>query len=203
LQHSASIWTDRQPNKIKPAEGVIVNDHSRSRIDFDPGPLRQISAHQADDRWTLVYRQHFAHPPQAVWGALTDPDQLPAWAPFTADRDLGSTGPVILISIDSDEQRRQPATVTIAEPPRLLEYDWGGQVLHWELAAEGDGTDLVLQHTIDDRQDLSRMAAGWHLCLLVCDDHLSGGSLDPIVGMRAMDYGWADLEQDYRGTLGS
>jgi hypothetical protein len=69
------------------------------------------------------------------------------------------------------------------------------------LLASGDGTELVLEHTVDDRSELSAMAAGWHLCLLVADDHLSGGQQAPIVGETAHDYGWDELERQYARSL--
>ena len=171
------------------------------KIDFDPGPLRETLTRPADGRWTLVYRQHFDHGPEAVWRALTDPDELRAWAPYAADRNLGSTGPATLIMTDGDQSTRMPTTVLTADAPRLLEFNWGGQQLRWELITVGDGTDLELQHTIDDRSDLPKMAAGWHLCLLVADDHLGGGSQPPIVGPAAQDYGWDRLEHEYADRL--
>jgi uncharacterized protein YndB with AHSA1/START domain len=39
-----------------------------------------------------VFVRHLAHPPEDVWGALTEPGQLGAWAPFTTDRALGTPG---------------------------------------------------------------------------------------------------------------
>ena len=39
--------------------------------------------------WTLIFIRDLRHPPDEVWAALTDPEQLPAWAPYTADRHLG------------------------------------------------------------------------------------------------------------------
>ena len=32
------------------------------------------------------------HPPAKVWRALTEPEQLREWAPFDADRSLGTVG---------------------------------------------------------------------------------------------------------------
>jgi uncharacterized protein YndB with AHSA1/START domain len=175
---------------------------SEPRPDFDPGPIHAVSISPTKERWTLVYRQQFSHPPQAVWAALTDPDQLTAWAPYTADRNLESTGPVTLTMIDNDDRKQIPATVLVADPPKVLEFDWGGQLLRWELQPTADGTELVLQHTVDERDSLSSMAAGWHLCLLVADATLRGEPLGPITGATAMDYGWQDLERQYAAELG-
>ncbi len=174
---------------------------TRSDVTFDPGPPREVSGHPSGDRWTLVFQQNFEHPPEAVWEALCDPEQLTAWAPFTADRHLGSTGPVTLITIDSDEQQRLPGTVTVADAPRMLAYDWGSQTLRWELHPTESGTELVLQHSIENRDQMSKMAAGWHLCLLSTDALLRGERLGPMVGDAAMNYGWADLQRQYAERL--
>ncbi|SDS22032.1 SRPBCC family protein [Microlunatus soli] len=176
--------------------------NTRTRQDFDPGPLKPATISPAGGRWTLVYRQQFNHSPQAVWAALTDPDQLSAWAPYTADRDLGSTGPATLIMIDGPDRKRLPATVIVADRPAVLEFDWGGQLLRWELQPTTDGTELVLQHTVDERDSLSSMAAGWHLCLLVADAALRGEPFGPITGEAAKEYGWDDLERGYAAEFG-
>jgi uncharacterized protein YndB with AHSA1/START domain len=168
---------------------------------FDPGPLRDIEAQPSGGRWTLVYRQHFAHPPEVVWAALTEPGQLPAWAPYTADRNLGSTGPATLLMIDGDDRQPLPTTVTVAEAPRLLEHGWGDQLLRWELRPDRDGTELVLRHTVGERSELPSMAAGWHLCLLAAQEHLSGGRLGPVAGRAALDYGWEALQKGYAERL--
>ena len=42
------------------------------------------------EKWTLVLVRELRHPPKKVWQALTDPAQLREWAPFDADRSLGT-----------------------------------------------------------------------------------------------------------------
>ena len=72
--------------------------------------------------------------PRRVWAALTDPVQVGAWSPFTADRDLGRVGDATLTMLDGDVREDLPARVARAERPRLLEYTWGTDRLRWELA---------------------------------------------------------------------
>ena len=59
---------------------------------FDPGPLAEVATELGDRTWTLVFVRDLRHPPALVWAALTEPGQLDEWAPFVADRDLGSPG---------------------------------------------------------------------------------------------------------------
>jgi hypothetical protein len=59
------------------------------------------------------------------------------------------------------------------EPPRLIEFDWGGDVIRIELAPEGKGTRLTLFDTVSEYGKSARDAAGWHVCLVQLESHLS------------------------------
>ena len=169
---------------------------------FDPGPLAHVGCEPAGEHWTLVFIRDLPHPPEKVWKALTDPSRLAQWSPFTADRDLGETGDTTLTMIDSESPVDMRAVVEIAEAPRTLQYTWGGDVLRWELAPTGDGTRLTLRHTVEDQDWVPKVAAGWHLCLLVAQHLLDGAPIPPIVGEAAMGYGWQALADGYAGQLG-
>jgi uncharacterized protein YndB with AHSA1/START domain len=154
--------------------------------------------------WVLVVARDLRHPPAAVWAALTEPEQLVAWAPFTAGRDLGATGEATLTMIDGVDGDRVDLAVTVtrAEPPALLEYTWGSDELRWELAATGGGTRLTLRHRVGSRDDLARAAAGWHLCFDVLDRLLAGDPVPPVRGQDALEHGWTALHDRYGGQLG-
>jgi hypothetical protein len=91
--------------------------------------------------------------------------------------------------------------VTVADSPRVLEYTWGDGILRWELEPVGDGTRLTLQHTIPDETFLSKVAAGWHICLVVAEYFMDGTPVGPIVGERALEYGWEQLNDSYAELL--
>jgi uncharacterized protein YndB with AHSA1/START domain len=172
-----------------------------STQNFDPGPMQKVAAEQDGQRWTLVFIRDLAHPPARVWAALTDPGQLNGWSPFTADRDLSAEGPATLTMVDRDTSVPLAAEVIRAEPPTLLEYTWGDDLLRWELAAIGTGTRLTLRHTVSGRDGLPKAAAGWHLCLAVADRMLSGEPVGVIRGQDALDYGWQELHDAYAKEL--
>ena len=165
------------------------------------GPLADVSAEPADGGWTLVFVRDLRHPPARVWTALTEPEQLRAWAPFVPDRDLAGTGPVTLTMLDADDPA-DSATVRRAEPPTLLEYTWGDDLLRWELAPAGAGTRLTLRHRVSDRDWLAKVAAGWHLCLDVAEQLLDGRPVPPIRGEEAREHGWDELSEGYAAKLG-
>jgi uncharacterized protein YndB with AHSA1/START domain len=168
---------------------------------FDPGPLADVDAEPAADRWTLVLVRELRHLPEKVWIALTDPAQLEAWAPYIADRDLGTVGEATLTMVDGDTREDIPVTVLRADPPRLLEHTWGPDLLRWELEPTGTGTRLTLRHTVADKDLVAKVAAGWHLCLVVAERLLDGHPIPPIRGEAAKDFGWEGLRDAYEDRL--
>ncbi len=91
--------------------------------------------------------------------------------------------------------------VTRAEAPRILEYNWGGNDIRWELEAFDGGTRLTLWHDID-RRFISMGAAGWHICFDVLDHLLSGAPIGRIVGGEAMKFDWQRLNAEYTQQFG-
>ena len=89
-----------------------------------------------------------------------------------------------------------------ADAPRLLEFDWGGQDIRWQLEpAAGGGTRLTLWHNID-RRFIAMGAAGWHICLDVMARALDGQPIGRMVGMEVMKfYGWQRLRAEYAKEL--
>lgn len=169
---------------------------------FDPGPLATVGYHARENGWTLLFVRDLRHPPEKVWAALTEPEQLRKWAPFTANRVLDSTGDATLTMIGDDTTEDVDGSVIRAEPPTLLEYSWGDSVLQWDLAEAGSGTRLTLRHTMKDRNWLPKIAAGWHLCLVVAERLLDGKPIEPIRGDAARGYGWEELNDTYAMKLG-
>jgi hypothetical protein len=89
-----------------------------------------------------------------------------------------------------------------AHPPVLLEYTRDEEVLRWELEPTASGTRLTLRHTVADKSWMSRVAAGWHICLDVAEHMLAGQPLGRIVADEAKLYGWEQLNAAYSAQLG-
>lgn len=84
----------------------------------------------------------------------------------------------------------------------MLEFNWGGGDIRWELEPLGDhGTRLTLWANIDLRF-ISMGAAGWHICLDVLDQLLAGQPIGRIVGREAMKFGWQRLNAEYAKQFG-
>jgi uncharacterized protein YndB with AHSA1/START domain len=169
---------------------------------YTAGAANGAQVRKDGEHWTLVLVRELRHSPETVWQALTDPAHLHEWAPFDADGSLGTAGTTVkLTAVGAPTPQVSETTVTRADAPRLLEYDWGGNDIRWELEASGGGTRLTLWHNID-RRFISMGAAGWHICFDVLDRLLSGTPIGRIVAGEAMTCGWSRLNAEYAGQFG-
>jgi len=168
------------------------------REQYTPGPASGAQVQKDGEMWTLILVRELRHAPEKVWQALIDPAHLREWAPFEADGSLGTVGTTVkLTTVGAPTPQVSETTVTRAEAPRMLEYNWGDKIIRWELEAVGDRTRLTLWHNID-RRYISMGAAGWHICLDVLDHFLSGTPIGRIVGGEAMKFtGWQRLNAEY------
>jgi uncharacterized protein YndB with AHSA1/START domain len=171
------------------------------RTPLDVGPVADVRVEPDGDRWKLIFVRSLRHPPERVWSALTDPAQQREWSPFVSDRDLGSVGEVVLTMVDGDSEQRLPSMVLRVEPPKMLEHTWDTDLLRWELVPEGVGTRLTLSHSLTERSWVPKVAAGWHLCLVVAEELLDGNPRGPVTGQQAREHGWIELRQEYGRIL--
>jgi uncharacterized protein YndB with AHSA1/START domain len=179
-----------------------------NREQYTPGPasgaqVRKERGPKGEEKWTLIVVRELRHPREIVWQALTDPAQLREWAPFDADGSLGAPGSrVKLTTVGAPSLHVTETTVTRADPPRLLEYNWGGFDMRWELEDTGDGTRLTLWTNIGHRF-IAMGAAGWHICFDVLDRLLAGHPIGRTVGPDAMKVdGWQRLHTEYAKQFG-
>ena len=114
---------------------------------------------------------YYAHPPSAVWRALTDPAVHARW--WAA----GDVRAVVghRFELDMGAWGKQPCEVVAVEHERLLAYRFAigtlDTIITWQLDREGAGTRLVLtQEGFDLESPLARralegMKPGWPLVL--------------------------------------
>ena len=168
------------------------------REQYSPGPAAGARVQKDGEKWTLVLVRELQHSPEKVWAALTDPAQLREWAPFDADGSLGQAGRTVkLTTVGAPSPHVTETTVTRADAPKLLVYNWGGNDMRWELEPSRGGTRLTLWTGID-RRYISMGAAGWHVCFDVLDRLLAEHPVGRIVGPEVMKLGgWQRLHAEY------
>jgi uncharacterized protein YndB with AHSA1/START domain len=174
-----------------------------AREQYAPGPASVAQVRKDGEKWTLILVRELRHSPEKVWQALIDPAQLREWAPFDADRSLGTVGSTVkLTTVGAPALHVTETKVTRADAPEALEYNWGGFDMRWQLEPVGVGTRLTLWTNID-RRYISMGAAGWHICLDVLDHLLGGSPIGRIVGPDAMKFGgWQRLNAEYAKQFG-
>ena len=174
-----------------------------TRQSYEPGPASGAQIKKDGESWTLVLVRELAHPPAKVWKALTEPGQLREWAPYDADRDLGALGTATLTTVGAPQPHVTQTTITRADAPKALEFNWGGQDIRWQLESlPGNRTRLTLWHNID-RRYISMGAAGWHISLDVLDRFLGDNPIGRTVGPDAMKFGgWQRLNAEYAKQFG-
>jgi predicted 3-demethylubiquinone-9 3-methyltransferase (glyoxalase superfamily)/uncharacterized protein YndB with AHSA1/START domain len=153
-----------------------------------------------EGRAVLRFERSLDHPPERVWSALTELDDLRHWhpSPFEFDRRTGGT----VHYLPPDGLAFGDGQVLAWEPPRLFVYRWGEDELRWELAACDGGTRLTLTHTFEDQLKAARDAAGWELCLLGLERALDGERGPAPTGERALLGDWDELNQAYQERFG-
>jgi uncharacterized protein YndB with AHSA1/START domain len=118
-------------------------------------------------RTVLRMRRELRHPVEKVWRAITEPGELAGWFPAAVELDLRLDGPV-RFTFEQDPgapvDEQSSGVIRAYEPPTLIEYTWGVEVLRWELTPTAAGCTLQLTATYDDRPGSASFAGGWTLC---------------------------------------
>jgi uncharacterized protein YndB with AHSA1/START domain len=155
----------------------------------------------ANGQPTLRFERRLAHPVEKVWMAITDPAELTHWFPQDLD---GSFAPGARLRFVF---RGEPPTlggeviedfkgeVLEIDPPRMVAYSWGEDILRWTLTPDGDGCLLVFTDTIGELGKAARDGAGWHVCLDALGARLDGSPPAP-------QDGWQELYEGYAQSFG-
>jgi uncharacterized protein YndB with AHSA1/START domain len=130
---------------------------------------------------TLTFKRRLQHPIEAVWAAITDPEQRAEWFGITMiDGRAGGTietiveGPPV-----PSAQRTVSGRILVWDPPRVFEHEWNQllvekSVVRYELVAEGDATILTFTHRGLGLANAKGYISGTHAFLDRLDAHLRG-----------------------------
>lgn len=141
-----------------------------------------------EGRWGLRYERFLRHPPERVWKALTESDDLRHWMPcdIIGERREGADLDLVFWSDHVEryaiEQPVTHGTILTWDPARIFEWTWGTDVLRWELEPVEGGTKLTLTTWLGEGVDVAKdAAAGYHVCLDQLMELLDDGSTGPLV----------------------
>ena len=135
--------------------------------------------------------RRLADPPEVVWRALTEPEELRSWFPCDVIVSGGrwEIGAALTFPFPPGEiDMTLTGEVLEVDEPSVLAFTWGEDTLRFELSAEGEGTRLVL---IDELPpgSAARNAAGWERCL------------DRLEGLEPDADGWRPLYERYAAAF--
>ncbi len=123
--------------------------------------------------WQLRFTRLLRHPQEKVWRAITEAEQLAHWFPTTIEGERRAGAP---LRFSFPEHRYPPfdGEMTAFEPPAVMEFRWGPDVVRIELRPVPGGTELTLLDTLEERGKAARDGAGWHTCLDALQAALQG-----------------------------
>ncbi|MGC0365917.1 uncharacterized protein YndB with AHSA1/START domain [Rhodococcus sp. 27YEA15] len=171
---------------------------------YQPSIFADVTVEADGDDTVVTFPRMLPYPVEQVWAAITDPELLAQWTPYTADRALSSTGEAVITMLaeNGDPEMSFPAAIRVVKNASRLEHEWGPDELVWDLTAVDGGTRVVLTQRSRAEGMASALAAGWHLCFDVLDALLAGKPFGPVVGAKAREYGWDALNSGYARRLG-
>lgn len=149
------------------------------------------------DRAVLVFERRLAHPPEAVWAALTEPVHRDRWMGRSAvDGRVGGTietvasGPAL-----PPDVKRMTGRIMVWDPPHVFEHEWNQAivepgVVRYELTPDGDGTLLTFTHRGLGTPNANGFRPGTQAFLDRLQAHLDGRPLP----------NWADRYRDIAGV---
>ena len=129
-------------------------------------------------RYTVRFERQLPHSPEKVWRVLTERELVKQWFPceIVGEWTVGAKLEFPLEGLVAQGAKEEDfhGGVLAVEPPRLLEFRWGRDILRYELNPEGDGCRLVFVHSFEDKSTAARNAAGWEMCFARMESALAG-----------------------------
>ncbi len=132
---------------------------------------------------TLEFERRLPYPPETVWEAITDPEQLSDWYMTKAQIDGRIGGHVEFWSTPS--QIHVTGSILAWDPPHLFEHEWHVEArpefpngeratIRWEIfPQEGDTSVLRLTHRHLTRRTARVFAPGAHAFLEMLEAYLA------------------------------
>ncbi len=124
---------------------------------------------------SLHFERDLSHPPERVWRAITESDQLRHWMPcdIVGPREAGAEVVVpfwddVAEKYSIDEPVLAGRIVTW-DPVRRFAWEWDDELLSYQLEPTATGTRLTLVVRLSPKgPGADKVGAGYHTCL----DHL-------------------------------
>lgn len=113
------------------------------------------------------YERRLTHTVEAVWAMLTDNEQLKRWFQELRVGELREGGFMKFNVPEVIDQELEISELTLLS---VLEFDWFGDVIRFELYPNENGCMLIVKEKIKLMTEQTKKdIAGWHVCLDVIE----------------------------------
>jgi uncharacterized protein YndB with AHSA1/START domain len=130
---------------------------------------------KTDDGYLVKWERNLNHSVEAVWAMLTDNERLEKWFDELRAGDLRQGGFMKFYVPDVMDEKLE---IREYEPNAVLEFDWFGDVIRFELHPENEGCALFLLEKVQTiTEQTKKDLAGWHVCLDVIIALLDGNPI--------------------------
>ena len=138
------------------------------------------------DYATMTFTRRLAHPPEDVWSAITDPEELKGWYLTSATITGGRDGSIDFVT--GPAELHVTGRILSWDPPHLFEHEWkvaprpelpSGEdsIVRWELARDGHETLITFTFRKLTRATAMNFASGMHAFLDRLEAQLDGKSV--------------------------
>jgi uncharacterized protein YndB with AHSA1/START domain len=149
---------------------------------------------KTENGYIAKFERHLKHSVEKVWASITEPEMLGKWL-AAAKVDLREGGHLEL-SFDLTEGNAFTGKITELKQHDVFEFEWGTELVRFELYPEEGGCLLVLKQIFEKVSKQTPMdLAGWHEHLNVLIAGLSG---QPTLFSYA---NWETIHQKYAQVL--
>lgn len=125
--------------------------------------------------YLACYERRLNHNTEAVWAMLTENEQLARWFQELRVGELRQGG---FMRFNMPGVLDQNLEISELVPLSVLEFDWFGDVIRFELHSGEAGCVLILKEKLNSiTEQTKKDLAGWHVCLDVIKALLDGETI--------------------------
>lgn len=130
---------------------------------------------QHEQGYVACSERHIKHSVQEVWAMLTDNAKLDKWFQELRVGELREGG---FMKFDMSEGKFEQLEITAYAVHSVLEFDWFGDIVRFEVRPEKNGSILIFIERFETlTEQRVKDLAGWHVCLDVIQSLLDGKSI--------------------------
>ncbi len=120
---------------------------------------------KSNNEFIATFERSFDQPVEKVWAVLTRNDQLAKWMSHLEIKEMGKDG-LIIFNYNDGSGQSEKMKITDFEDLSVIEFEWGKDIVRFEVHPTGTGTLLILKEFIKELTDHTpKDLAGWHMCL--------------------------------------